>query len=163
MTLNSILFTLFTILPANGPTTYECDSVELNHNYDDSGRLVFDQWVFRRWNSEQNREAVEWWCLIRGARDNVDEKARDAWNLDKTKVGPYIPPFSPQNLPERNTLIVAYPFGVSNDGMFVKVKYKYSFNETWTQYDPELVDRELLPKENRYPFIFTEHRKPKQK
>lgn len=96
------------------------DVAEVNHFYDEQGRLVFDQAIWWEWSPIHERHQ----CL--------------AWRLIK----------SPSQLPvpdhERGGFAATW-----NDGEVIRTVRADSYRETWLQYDPELADREVLPKERR--------------
>lgn len=96
------------------------DLVELNHFYDFDGRLVFDQIIFQDWSERDARYQVV------------------AWRLAKT----------PDILPERDFARGGYAC-VWVDGSVVRSVRARDYRESWTQYDPELAEREVLPKERR--------------
>ena len=96
------------------------DLIEVNHFYDDHCRLVFDQVIFYDWTPAESRYNVRAWRLVK----------------------------SPQQLPQRD-----WDGGgckvVLCDGDNPRFIRSKSIRETWTQYDPELPEREFLPKEKR--------------
>ena len=96
------------------------DLIEVNHFYDEQGRLVFDQLIFYDWSAEHSRYMVRAWRLVK----------------------------SSSQLPQQN-----FPGGgytsVWHDGELLRSVQAQSMRESWTQYDPELVEREYLPKERR--------------
>jgi hypothetical protein len=94
--------------------------MEVNHFYDEQGRLVFDQVIFYDWAPEHSRYNVRAWRLVK----------------------------NPAQLPERDWRDGGY-LAVWQDGEVLRRVRAASMRETWTQYDPELVEREYLPKERR--------------
>jgi len=96
------------------------DLVEVNHFYDDQGRLVFDQIIFYEWSPIQERYNVR------------------AWRLLKT----------PAQIPQRNWSRDGY-VAIWFDGEVLRKVHCQAMRESWTQYDPELAEREYLPKEQR--------------
>jgi hypothetical protein len=96
------------------------DLIELNHYYDEHGRHVFDQTIYYDW------------CPIQG-RYNVR-----TWRLVKT----------PSQLPWRDAHSGRYT-AIWHDGGVVRKVTADFMRETWTQYDPELVEQEYLPKDMR--------------
>ena len=95
--------------------------VEINHFYDDQGRLVFDQVIFYEWESYPgNRYQVVAWRLL--------------------KHNAQIPTYNYQTgLYET----------IWHDGDVLRRVRTKVVRETWTQYDPEILERERLPKEYR--------------
>lgn len=96
------------------------DLMEVNHFYDEQGRLVFDQVIFYDWSPEHSRYMVRAWRLVK----------------------------NPTQLPERDWREGGY-LAVWQDGEVVRRVQAPSMRESWTQYDPELAEREYLPKERR--------------
>ncbi|MEX2173830.1 MAG: hypothetical protein WD872_05670 [Pirellulaceae bacterium] len=106
--------------PAEDVAREQVDLIEVNHFYDEQGRLVFDQVIFYDWAPEQSRHMVRAWRLVK----------------------------NPAQLPERDWREGGYQ-AVWQDGEVLRQVHARSMRETWTQYDPELVEREYLPKERR--------------
>lgn len=101
----------------------EVDLIEINHFHDEQGRLVFDQIIFYDWSSADSRYQVR------------------AWRMLKT----------PAQIPRRNWRdggFIAIWHDTQNGDVLRKVKAQ-TLRESFTQYDPELVEREFLPKEKR--------------
>lgn len=96
------------------------DLVETNHFYDSEGRLVFDQLIFYEWSPAKGRHQVQAWRLLK----------------------------SPNQLPRRDYGAGDYVMRWT-DGETDREVRAATFRETWTQTDPELTDREFLPKERR--------------
>ena len=110
----------FTIAPREDVARESVDLIELNHFYDEHGRLVFDQVIFYDWSSADARYNVRAWRLVK----------------------------NPAQLPQRDWS-TGYFSAMWQDGEQLRHVQSQSFRETWTQYDPELVEREYLPKERR--------------
>jgi len=106
--------------PQSDLSCEQVDLVELNHFFDDQGRHVFDQMIFYDWSPEQNRYQVRAWRLLKSA----SQQPRHDW--------------------ERDLYVATWQDG----DLFRKVLAK-AMKETWTQHDPELAEREYLPKEMR--------------
>lgn len=109
----------------------QVDLVEVNHYYDEQGRLVFDQTIFYDWSPENSRYMVRDWRMVK----------------------------SPSQLPQRNWHDGGY-LAVWQDGEVLRRVHAQAMRETWTQYDPELVEREYLPKEKRRGFRKVKLEKP---
>jgi hypothetical protein len=118
-TISAIVLSLG-IAPQDDVARESVDLIELNHFYDEHGRLVFDQVIFYDW------------CAA-GARYNVR-----AWRLVKSTA----------QLPQRDWKGGGYQ-AMWQDGEQIRYIHSKSIRETWTQYDPELIEREYLPKERR--------------
>ncbi len=96
------------------------DLIEVNHFYDETGKLVFDQVIFYDWSVEHGRYNVRDWKLLK-------------------KTG---------QIPVRNWSKGEF-LAVWYDGDTLRVVRSSSVRESWTQYDPELLEREYFPKEKR--------------
>ena len=98
----------------------EVDMTEVNHFYDEQGGHVFDQVIYYDWCNVANRYQVV------------------AWRLQKS------PSQVPTQDPETKKYIATW-----HDGTVMRGVKATSYRESWTQYDPELVERDFLPKEWR--------------
>jgi hypothetical protein len=96
------------------------DLIEVNHFYDAQGKHVFDQLIFYDWSPSQVRYNVL------------------AWRLYK----------HPTQIPQRSWRQRDY-VARWMDGMVLREVRAETIRESWTQYDPELVERAYLPKEQR--------------
>lgn len=96
------------------------DLIELNHFYDEHGRLVFDQVIFYDWSAADCRYNVRAWRLVK----------------------------NPAQLPQRDWAKGCYS-AMWQDGEQLRQVQAKSFSETWTQYDPELLERQIAPVANR--------------
>jgi hypothetical protein len=108
------------IAPREDVARETVDLIEVNHFYDEHGRLVFDQVIFYDWSKDDARYMVRAWRLVK----------------------------NPAQLPQRDWKDGGYT-AVWQDGELLRHVRAKSTRETWTQYDPELVEREFLPKERR--------------
>jgi hypothetical protein len=108
------------ISPQEDVARERVDLVEVNHFYDEQGRLVFDQTIFYDWSASHSRYMVRAWRLVK----------------------------NPAQLPQRDWQDGGYT-AVWHDGEVLRHIHAESMRETWTQYDPELIEREYLPKEQR--------------
>ncbi len=116
----AVLLTATAYQPAENVTTDEVDLIEVNHFHDEHGRLVFDQVIFYDWSTVDCRYQV---C---------------AWRLLKT----------PAQIPYRHWSREGF-VTTWHDGDVLRRVCGRSFRETWTQFDPELVERDYLPKDRR--------------
>jgi hypothetical protein len=107
-------------LPLDLVTTDAADVIELNHLYDGDGRPVFDQVIFWQWHADEGAYHVL------------------AWRLWK----------SPAQTPWREWLAGGF-VTTWFDGDRLRLVRSRSYRETWTQHDPELEDRQLLPAHER--------------
>jgi hypothetical protein len=108
------------IAPREDVARESVDLIELNHFYDEHGRLVFDQVIFYDWSAAEGRYHVRAWRLVKNS----------------------------SQLPQRDWATGGYT-AMWQDGEQLRHIQSKSIRETWTQYDPELVEREYLPKERR--------------
>lgn len=123
----------FGIAPREDVARESVDLIELNHFYDEHGRLVFDQVIFYDWASSESRYNVRAWRLVK----------------------------NPSQLPQRDWAGGGYS-AMWQDGEQIRHIRSKSIRETWTQYDPELVEREFLPKEKRKELRTVSVSKPKK-
>ncbi len=106
--------------PSSPVASDSVDLIEVNHFYDEHGRLVFDQVIFYDWCTSENRYQVRAWRLLK----------------------------KPSQIPHRNLNTGEY-LTTWHDGDVLRRVRASSFRESWTQYDPELREREYLPKDRR--------------
>ena len=106
--------------PAQDVACDHVDLVEVNHFYDEHGKRVFDQVIFYDWSPSNSRYQVRAWRLLKSQNQYpVRDWDRGDWSA------------------------------VWHDGEVLREVRAASFRETWTQYDPELVERDYLPKDKR--------------
>jgi hypothetical protein len=96
------------------------DLLEVNHYYDEQGRHVFDQTIYYDWSPEHSRYNVRAFRLLK----STGQMPYRDW-----KTGEYI--------------------AVWHDGSIMRKVHADAFRESWTQYDPEVIEREYLPREQR--------------
>jgi hypothetical protein len=101
-------------------TVDRVDLIEVNHYYDEQGRHVFDQTIFYDWSAEQSRYNVRAFRMLK----------------------------SPGQMPHRDWRGGGY-VAIWHDGSVLRKVEASTFRESWTQYDPELVERDYLPKDQR--------------
>lgn len=106
--------------PTENVVQESVDLIEVNHFYDEHGRQVFDQAIFYEWCPIQCRYNVRAWRLYKSA----------------------------SQMPQRNWRTGGYDV-MWHDGHVFRKVHASTFRETWTQYDPELIEREYLPKDLR--------------
>lgn len=115
---------LLGIVPLSDRVT-DVDVIETNHFYDEQGRLVFTQFILWEWvDSDADFRVRHWIMADREGSPPPPQRSRD---------GSY------------------YLLWVDSTIPWTMIRYvrANSLRETWTQYDPELVDREFRPKEAR--------------
>lgn len=122
--MNLILLSLaLAILPAEeftGVLVDRVDLVEVNHYYDDQARHVFDQVLFYDWSPAAARFRVRDYRLFR----------------------------SPHQRPQRSASTREY-VTLWHEGDGTRHVTARAFRETWTQYDPEMRERQYLAKHRR--------------
>jgi hypothetical protein len=96
------------------------DLIEINHFFDENGEAVFDQVIFYHWSVQQASFHV---C---------------AWRLLKT----------PTQVPHRDWKRGGFVSRWQDGDQLREVRAR-SVCETWTQHDPEQLERRELPKEAR--------------
>lgn len=109
--------------PVSSTAVDSVDLVEINHFFDERGKLVFDQVIFYEWSPAAGRYQVRDWRLLK----------------------------NPAQIPVRNWRQGNYEavwHDFKSHDMLRKVQAKM-VRETWTQYDPELVERDFLSDEKR--------------
>lgn len=128
-----ILLLASTVPHEQGVVRDSVDLVELNHFYDDQGRHVFDQAIYYDWDNGHARYMVRAWRLV--------------------KV--------PGQVPIKNWGRDTYVCLWWDNDVLREVSAKF-YRETWTQYDPELVEREYLAKEKRVDLTQVKSQKKKE-
>lgn len=98
----------------------QVDLIEVNHYYDSQGKLIFDQVIFYEWSQASERYHVTAWRLLKSSR----QVPRKRWS-DGAYVARWL------------------------DNEVYREVVGRNLRETWTQYDPELTEREYLPREFR--------------
>jgi hypothetical protein len=109
--------------PVNDVISDRVDLIEINHFHDEQGRRVFDQIIFYDWSPAESRFNVRDWRLLK----------------------------SPSQIPLRNWRgrdFVTIWHDFKQRDVLRKVHARM-IRETWTQYDPELVEREFLALDKR--------------
>lgn len=135
------------------------DIVETNHFFDYEGRLVFTQRIFYRWDNRACRYQVQAWRLVKDSvdpRPNVNELRAQWQAVECIKkewarmpfMAVYRSPTEPYWDHERGCWVTAWL-----DGEVFRVVTSQSVRESHTQFDPEIAEREYLPKERRRELI----------
>lgn len=106
--------------PAPQVVRDEVDLIEVNHYFDEHGKLVFDQLIFYDWSNEHCRYQVRAWRLL---------KQSSQFPLRDWETGEYST--------------------IWYDGNVLRGVRSPALRETWTQHDPELAERAYLPKDCR--------------
>lgn len=151
----------------------QCDLIEMNHFYDDQERLVFIQFLFYDYRPEiSDFPVLRGWRMskhgtrnLRSNENNPDEKERWQAHVDKLNLPADIAclvarpnngnvtiwtvnPMQP--VKDHNTGLYAMTW---QDGDVIRKVTAKQFRTSYTTYDPELANREILPKENRRELI----------
>lgn len=110
----------FLLMPVELTAEDRVSVVEVNNFFDEHGRLVFIQTIFWDWSPDHDAHRVRAWRLVKH-HDQLPfyNHGRDRWEA------------------------------VWLDGEVMRRVTAGAYRESWTQYDPELAEREYLPKEKR--------------
>ena len=116
---------LFVLLLVGGVEQDFCvkdrvDLVEINHLYDLNGRLVINQLIFYEWDSASQRFQIRAWRLLK----TNSQLPRRCWEKDC-----YVCHWRDMNV--------------------MRKVYADNVRETWTTYDPEVLERNMFPIEQR--------------
>ena len=109
--------------PIEDVASDQVDLIEINHFHNEQGQHVFDQIIFYDWSPEHSRYQVRAFRMLK----------------------------SPAQLPRRNWQQGGFDtvWHDSQNGDVLRKVHSQSARESWTQHDPELVEREFLAKEKR--------------
>ena len=156
------------------------DLVELNHFYGNRGELVFDQIIFYDKHPDSTLPIVREWRLIKDGRKTYSEaeiidhslRAKQDFikehNLGKDEIenldgaSLWCPKWigSPKFVKYKDYSTGQQYILIKEDDGYRKVYFK-SEAETFTQWDSELLNRDIVPKEKRIPFkIIPKYEKP---
>lgn len=113
--------------PHNRDVTQTVDLIELNHFYDDLGRHAYDQVIFYEWSPDYRRFHVIAWCLVENDLSRIP--TRNPFN------GEYVVRYNDRDAKVRRQ--VRSPL----------------YRETWSQVDPERVNKKLLDEKYRTSLI----------
>lgn len=115
---------IFALLPVGEPVRERADLVEWNHFFSEYGKPVFVQLIWYEYRPVEGEYRVRAWKL---AKYESQRPIRDH------RTGDWVTTWT--------------------DGETFREIRADAFRESWTQYDPELHDRDFLPKEQRRDFI----------
>lgn len=118
---------------AAGAIKQRVDLIELNHFVDEDGREVFQQVIFYDWSPRHRRFHVRAWRLIK----------------------------HDSQVPTRHWDPPRYQCMWHDEGVLRQV-WAPQMRETWSQQDPERVNRALLPEDQRVPLAAPRHRAEEQ-
>ncbi len=111
---------LLATIPHSPIVTDRIDLIEVNHVLDGMGCLVFDQVIFWEWSQHKGRHDVQAWRLLK----------------------------CPGQFPRRDYRTGDYAATWDDEETHREVRAA-TFRESWTQWDPELLERGRLAKERR--------------
>lgn len=110
----------------NGVIVDRVDLIEINH-YHNNGRSVLDQVIYWDWDFKTNRFQVVAWRMF---------KQPEQYPIRNWRINRYVSIFTdpgPSSFGEKtNRKIIAF-----------------QFRETWTEYDPEVFERDFLERDFR--------------
>jgi hypothetical protein len=109
--------------PRGRDVTEKVDLIELNHFYDDLGRHAYDQVIFYEWSPDYRRFHVIAWCLLE------NDLAR-----------------MPTRNPNNGEYVVRWH---DRDAKVHREVRSQLYRETWSQVDPERVNKKLLDEKYR--------------
>ena len=149
---STIALIAFGTLPRDSVVAERVDRIEVNHVYDNQGNLVIDQVIFWDWNTRKSRFEVVDWRLLRRVRAEITDEQRREWRRAVRKTTP--PPVGTWRGGH------AYPNVNHAQGTYISEWFDEKtelwrqvtapiFLETWTDFDRELVERNLLPEKDR--------------
>lgn len=104
----------------------EVDLIELNHFHDDLGRHVYDQVIFYEWAADVREFHVRAWCLV----DMKDPGQERPWYSEQTQQW-----------------IIRW---LDKDHRVLREVTSLHYRETWTQEDPERVNKKKLDERLRF-------------
>lgn len=139
-----LLLSLLSIIPQDTIIRESVDLVELNHFYDEHGRLVFDQVIFYDWKEHTPKFNVNFLATnnVANYEDRGPRFYPRAWRLVKNQT----------QIPMKDWKTNTYN-SMWMDGELTRCIYASDIMETWSQDDPELYEREIMPKEARKELI----------
>lgn len=114
------LCSLFGDLPLELVLEQQVDLIEINHFYEEDGKHAFDQLIFYEWCPRECRNQVLAWRLVKG----------------QTQI------------PLRDWDRGDYCCVLCENGVLRSVR-SAALRESWTQYDPEVLERDIFPQEKR--------------
>lgn len=110
------------------------DLVELNHRYDDQGRHCYDQVIFYEWSPDYRRYHVVAWCLVDNGLSRLP-------TLDHSK----------------NRYVVKW---YDRDSGKQREIWAPVYRETWSDWDPERANKELMDEKYRVSLLKQQQSRP---
>jgi hypothetical protein len=121
-----------------------CTVAEINHVYSPDGSLVFDQLIWWDWNASRQRFDVVDWRIIQNCRQSSDEE-QGRWRLQYPDGPPYVGRFVRVHcVPCREGPLRVSRWYDEKTHRLRRVTADV-LRETWSSYDREMVEREILP------------------
>ncbi|MCO6459244.1 MAG: hypothetical protein J5I93_28375 [Pirellulaceae bacterium] len=117
---NCVLWTTLGLNPPTDVVEDHVDLIEVNHVYDAKGQHVFDQTIYYEWSNVEGRYQVLAWRLLKA---DAQIPLRD-WQRGDYQA-------------------------VWKDGPVLRRVRAPVVHHSWTQHDPELIEREFLPRDRR--------------
>ena len=144
---------LLSIIPQPSVLVGSVDLVELNHFYDEYGKLIFDQVIWYDWVEGvtviPQQLPMEWRMRDDGTETRVDVGKTKGFSGARYQVRAWRLVKVPEILPVMDHSTGLYRSTWENSEEGTRTVLAKEYRESWTQYDPELVEREFLPKELR--------------
>lgn len=109
--------------PRGRDATETVDLIELNHFYDDLGRHAYDQVIFYEWSPDYRRFHVIAWCLVENDLGRM-----------------------PTRNPQNGQYVVRWH---DRDAKVRREVRSQLYRETWSQVDPERINKKLLDEKYR--------------
>jgi hypothetical protein len=169
------LLTLFSIVPHDITLVDHVDLVEVNHFYDEHGKLVFNQDIFFNWDNNVKitkqfgsdpiyDRMLVFDKMLNNPRDDIPIfpiESKDQYGSRHNVVAWRLIKYESQ-IPYYDYNLQCYVtrWNEGENGKWRTV-YSKSIREDWKQYDIELIEREILPKEKRKELKETNLRKVK--
>jgi hypothetical protein len=148
----ALLLIVAAILPVTDTVLRDtCDLIEINHFYDEQGRLVFDQAIFYDWSASDSRYHVRAWRLVK----HPSQLPQREWPSGYSAIWQDGFDYPGSRIWDHKRGWLSH----WQDGDVMRSIHADSFRETWTQYDPELSEREVFAKENRRELLPVEKRR----
>ena len=131
-------------VPFAPPLAEQVDVIEVNHFHDDKGVEIFVQVIFWERIGKYGTLIVRDWRLVKDFKQTDD-------GLDKQAAGPLMP----RKDHKRGIYVCLW-----HDKDVLRKVAAMTAVETYTQVDPELVNREIWPKERRTLLLPSGNKKP---
>ena len=145
--MGSILWVVFLLIPEY-VIVDSTDRVEVNHVFSNEGRLVFDQIIWWNWSLDNDCYEVVDWRLLKDVRCEKENRRR-VWEADHPKGPPYLAEWhSGHACPVKRQGVYVSEWRDEKHNVMRRVWAATSL-ETWSNYDREIVERDILPEAAR--------------